>query len=146
MMRTTSGHFNFRVFVMHYKEHQKPLCVKDQIENLKEIGLKIENEDDAVDLLNDISYFRLIKAFSLDLKERNSRYYDNVSFEQIKDLYLFNANFRQSLFPQIEKIEVNLRCRIANYFSLKYSVLGYFNTENFNNAKFSKLASSKKFL
>ena len=33
---------------------------------------------------------------------------------------MFNANFRQAIFAQIEKVEVNLRCRIANYFSVKY--------------------------
>ncbi|GAB2024391.1 hypothetical protein OfM1_04610 [Lactovum odontotermitis] len=40
-------------------------------------------------------------------------------------LYLFNANFRQQLFAQIERIEINLRARIANYFSVKYGVIGY---------------------
>lgn len=54
-------------------------------------------------------------------------------FEEIVQLYLFNANFRQLLFAQIEKIEVNLRCRISNYFSIKYGVLGYKNADNFVN-------------
>jgi len=30
-----------------------------------------------------------------------------VTFEQIVELYLFNANFRQLIFPEIEKVEIN---------------------------------------
>lgn len=33
----------------------------------------------------------------------------------------------------IERIEVNLRCRLSNYFSSKYGVLGCENPENFRN-------------
>ena len=32
------------------------------------------------------------------------------------ELYLFNANLTR-IFAEIEKIEVNVRCRIANYFA-----------------------------
>lgn len=38
------------------KKHQKPLEVKDQVKNLKSIGLIIKDEDKAEKLLNDISY------------------------------------------------------------------------------------------
>lgn len=50
------------------------------------------------------------------MKNMLRKYYEGVTFEQIVELYLFNANFRQILFPEIEKVEINLRCRIANYF------------------------------
>ena len=86
--------------------------------------------------MNDVSYFRVIKAFSLGLKPKNGNYYDGVTFEQITDLYKFNSHFRQLLFVTIERIEVNLRCRLANYFSSKYGVLGYENPENFENSEY----------
>ena len=89
-------------------------------------------------ILNDISYFRLIKAYSLNLKPKNGQYNANVTFEQILDLYLFNANFRQLIFPEIEKIEINVRCRISNYFASKYGVLGYLDSENFNDKEYYK--------
>lgn len=34
-------------------------------------------------------------------------------------------------FAEIEKIEVNVRCRIANYFAEVYGVLGYMEPQNF---------------
>lgn len=113
------------------KEHQPALNVADQIVNLKEKGLIFKDDDRAYEFLNDVSYFRLIKAYSLGLKDPNGRYRDNASFELIQELYLFNSDFRHLLFPQIEKVEVNLRCRLGNYFSKKYGVLGYLNPDNF---------------
>lgn len=113
------------------KRHQPSLSIDEQVENLKTLGLVISDEDYARHILNDISYFRLIKAYSLGFKAKNGDYDEGVTFEQIVELYLFNANFRQITFAEIEKIEVNVRCRIANYFAETYGVLGYMNSENF---------------
>lgn len=115
------------------KTLEPAMNIEKQIDNLKEIGLIIDDIEYAKSFLNDVSYFRLIKAYSLGLKPKNSDYYKGITFEEIVQLYLFNANFRQLLFAQIEKIEVNLRCRISNYFSIKYGVLGYKNADNFVN-------------
>ncbi len=115
------------------KTLEPAMNIDEQIDNLKEIGLIIDDIEYAKSFLNDVSYFRLIKAYSLGLKPKNSDYYKGITFEEIVQLYLFNANFRQLLFAQIEKIEVNLRCRISNYFSIKYGVLGYKNADNFVN-------------
>ncbi len=121
---------------MELKKHQPPLTVDDQIENLKELGLIINDETVVKEFLNDVSYFRLIKGFSIGLKKRNDKYSNGVTFEEIKELYLFNANLRQAIFAQIEKVEINLRCRIANYFSCKYGIFGYEDAANFEDATY----------
>lgn len=118
------------------KQHQPPMTIDEQVENLKSIGLIVEDEEYAKRILNDISYFRLIKAYSLNLKPKNGNYVDKVMFEQLVELYLFNANFRQIIFPEIEKIEINVRCRIANYFAEQYGVLGYLEADNFVNPEY----------
>lgn len=120
---------------MEKKMYQRPLNVDKQLENLKSLGLVIEDETSAKAFLNDVSYFRLIKAYGLGLKKKNRGFEENVSFDEIKELYLFNCKFRQKLFVQIEKVEINLRCRIANYFSCKYGNFGYENPENFKVAE-----------
>ena len=56
------------------KQHQLPMTIDEQIENLKSLGLIIENEEYAKKILNDISYFRLIKAYSLGFKPKNGKY------------------------------------------------------------------------
>ena len=121
------------------KQHQPSMTIDEQIENLKGIGLLIENEAYARRILNDISYFRLIKAYGLNLKSKNENYDGSVTFEQIVELYLFNANFRQILFPKIEQIEINVRCRVSNYFAERYGVLGYLQKNNFSNEKYYEI-------
>jgi abortive infection bacteriophage resistance protein len=121
------------------KQHQDPMTIEEQIKNLKEIGLIVADEEYAKKILNDISYFRLIKAYSLGFKGKNSNYNSEVTFEQIVELYLFNANFRQITFAQIEKIEINCRCRISNYFAETYGVLGYADSNNFADSEYHKI-------
>lgn len=115
------------------KKHQPSMTIDEQIQNMKDLGLIVADEKYAAMILNDISYFRLVKAYSLKLKPKNGKYNANVSFEHLVDLYRFNANLRQLIFPLIEKIEVNARCRIANYVSDTYGVLGYLEREHFVN-------------
>lgn len=112
------------------------MSIDEQVENLKELGLIINDEEKVKEFLNDVSYFRLIKAYSIGLKKKNDKYYSGTTFDTIKELYLFNCNFRQALFAQIEKVEINLRCRIANYFSCKYGNFGYEDAANFENANY----------
>lgn len=121
---------------MEFKKLQKAMTIEEQIENLKALNLKIEDEAFAARFLNDVSYFRFVKAYSLGLKPKNGNYYDGVTFGQLVELYLFNANFRQLLFTQIEKVEINLRCRVSNHFSSVYGVLGYKNSQNFSNMNY----------
>lgn len=121
---------------MEVKNYPPPLTVEDQIKNLISIGLIIENEEEAKKFLNDVSYFRLIKAYSLGLKPKNGNYYSGISFNQIVSLYKFNSDFRQLLFKQVERVEINLRCRVANYFSTKYGIFGYECSSNFQNPQY----------
>ena len=79
---------------MELKQQQPAMNVDEQIENLKRLGLVINDEEYARRILGDISYFRLIKAYGLGLKKKNDRFDGTTTFEQIVELYLFNANFR----------------------------------------------------
>ena len=112
-------------------KQQPPMTIDEQVENLKSIGLIVDDEEYARKILNDISYFRLVKAYSLNLKPKNGCYDKQTTFKEIVDLYSFNANFRQIIFPEIEKVEINVRCRVANFFAEQYGVLGYLQAENF---------------
>ena len=38
------------------------MTIDEQVENLKELGLVINDEEAVKEFLNDVSYFRLIKA------------------------------------------------------------------------------------
>lgn len=88
-------------------------------------------------MLNKVFYYRIIKAYSITLKE-NGKYIDGTTFENIVDLYLFDMELRHILFPIIEHIEVYLRAVITNYFSLKYGNFGYKDLDNYKKKNFQK--------
>ena len=94
-------------------------------------NLIINDIEYAKDVLNRISYFRLIKAYGLGLKPKNGKYNENTTFERIVKIYEFNSRLRAVIFPLIEDVEVNLRCKLSNYFSMKYGNLGYEDPNNF---------------
>ena len=119
------------------KSHQAPIDVNEQIENLISLDLQIEDKDYAKSVLNRVSYYRLVKAYSITLKE-NGKYIEATTFENIVDLYLFDMELRHILFSLIEHIEVHLRAVITNYFSLKYGNFGYKDLSNYKKKNFQK--------
>ena len=135
-MRTKSGLFIIRRNKVK-KSHQAPIDVSKQIDNLISLGLEIEDKDYAINVLNKVSYYRIIKAYSITLKE-NGKYIYGTTFENIVDLYLFDMELRHILFPIIEHIEVYLRAVITNYFSLKYGNFGYKDLDNYKKKNFQK--------
>ena len=119
------------------KSHQAPIGVNEQIENLISLDLQIEDKDYTKSVLNRVSYYRIVKAYSITLKE-NGKYIEGTSFENIVDLYLFDMELRHILFSLIEHIEVYLRAVITNYFSLKYGNFGYKDLSNYKKKNFHK--------
>lgn len=97
------------------KSHQDPIDLNEQIENLISLGLVIEYKGYAKSVLNRVSYYRLVKAYSITLKE-NGKYIEKTTFENIVELYLFDMELRHILFSLIEHIEVYLRAVITNFF------------------------------
>lgn len=122
-MRTKSGLLIIRRKDVK-KAHQEPIDLDQQIENLISLELEVKDRTYAKEILERVSYYRLIKAYSITLKE-NDRYIEGTTFEDIVDLYLFDMDLRHILFTLIEHIEVYLRAVITNYFSLKYGNFGY---------------------
>lgn len=127
-LRTKSGRF----FIMGNKEHSQSLGISEQIANLRFNNLIIEDEEEAARILNHVSYYRLIKAYGKAFKNKNGRYHDGTSFAKIWSVYEFDNDLRLLLIPYIQKIEITLRCRIANYFCKNYGVLGYLDSANFD--------------
>lgn len=114
------------------KSHPEPIDVDQQIENLISLELEVNDRTHAKEILERVSYYRLIKAYSITLKE-NDKYIKGTTFEDIVDLYMFDMDLRHILFTLIEHIEVYLRAVITNYFSLKYGNFGYQDISHYQN-------------
>ncbi|MCR5742978.1 MAG: Abi family protein [Lachnospiraceae bacterium] len=112
-------------------ENVKPFkTIEEQIKILKTRGLIISDEDKASKLLSSLNYYRL-SAYSLTLR-KNDSFYDNVSFDDIIQIYNFDMELRAALMYLLESVEISMRTNIAYFFAEKYGPLGYYDSSNFD--------------
>lgn len=113
---------------IHIKD---PKTFVEQLDILKGKNLIIEDEEEALDFLSKINYYRL-SAYGLTLKKENKdAYKDGVTFKQLKMIYNFDKRLRELLIYYLESIEIEFRTKIAYYHAHNYGALGYKNAENF---------------
>ncbi len=72
---------------------KKPTTFKEQVNILRNRNLVIDNEEQAVEILSRINYYRL-SAYMLSFKT-SDRFYGGVSFSDVHDLYQFDKNLQQ---------------------------------------------------
>lgn len=111
------------------------LTVNQQVEYFKEKGLLILNQALLEDTLSRISFYRL-KEYGVPFTNTEIGFFVNDANEKhIIDLYVFDHFLRMAVFEAIKVIEVALRAKITNHFSLKYGPVGYSVLENFHAEK-----------
>ena len=105
---------------------KRPLDTPDIIHTLKERGLAIADENKAVEFLNHVSYFRFA-TYLRPMEEDGTirRYKSSASFEKAVMLYEFDNRLRQLLFSAIQQIEISLRSKIINKFSLAHGAMWF---------------------
>lgn len=95
-----------------YKTHD------EQIDLLRQRGMIIEDPDVATKWLQEVGYYRL-SLYTHHFRtangrgEKQSRFHDGTTFEEIVSLYIFDRELRYRVFSGIEKIEVSLRARMG---------------------------------
>ena len=109
---------------------------KEQIEILKSRNIIIENDDFAISILKRVNYYRL-SAYMLTHKNTDGNY-NNISIEEVYDLYLFDKRLRNLILLMLENIEIAFRTHIAYLIAHKYGALGYKEPNNFRNASYHK--------
>lgn len=92
--------------------------------------LIVKNPDNALCILKHENYYRL-SGYMIDFLDSNDKFKDNITFEQIYNIYIVDKEIRSALFELINDIEVYLKTQIANYFALTYGSLGYLEPSNF---------------
>lgn len=116
------------------------LSVPQQLERLKAAGMHIEDEATAADILERVSYYRLINAYALGLyaDDGKCRFREGVTFWQVYGLYAFDNRLRHVVSELLEEFEVLFRTRLANYIGERYGPLGYTNPALFVNADYHR--------
>lgn len=116
------------------KYTKPPFSVNQHIELLKSRGLDIPDEAKAFQHLSNIGYFRFT-GYMYHLRDRNTRshqFIDGISFDDIIGHYQFDKKLRILIFDYMERIEVALRAKLTDKYSLDHGFYWYVNMDLFD--------------
>ena len=104
--------------------NKPPLTYTEQVELMKSRGLIIPDEKRAERHLANISYYRL-SAYMLPYKQKENgiildTFCNNISWNMVYDLYVFDRKLRLLVFEAIERLEIAIRTQIIYQLSHKY--------------------------
>lgn len=117
--------------------YEKPsLSFSNQLEQLKRRGLQVDDDHSALHYLSHLNYYRL-GAYWLPFESDHDshQFYDDVSFEDVLNLYVFDREFRLLLMDAIERIEVSVRTQFAYHLSQKYGTHPHLDSSLFHDFK-----------
>ena len=122
---------------MNYSK--KPLSIKEQIVKLEKRGLNFPDKTVAAHYLQNISYYRL-RAFTYpfqnnqDPEADHAFLRDDIEFNDIVDLYVFDRRLRNLVFNELEKIEVAVRTQLSLVYSVSsQDVMWYLDSQQYGN-------------
>lgn len=96
--------------------------IDDQIAGLDKRGLKFKNKKKAAKVLKQYNYFDVINGFESLLLKKNvsQKEYENVYFEDFRDMFFFDMRLKKYTLFKIFDIESRLRSSIAYNFTSTY--------------------------
>ena len=107
---------------------KQPINVDEQVALLQNRGLVIEDIATAKLQLRNISYFRIASYLRYMEEDRQFHHYKlGSTFEQAIDLYLFDKELRQLIFKAIQDIEISLRTKMIQIFSMEHGEFWFTN-------------------
>ena len=120
--------------------NKQPISIADQISILKSRGLMFDNEQEAVEYLKIISYFRLASYWKpMESDKLKHIFKPNSKFENVVTLYNFDKELRTLIFSAIQSIEIALRTKIIQIVSSNYGAFWFTEKSLFTNTTiFSK--------
>ena len=114
------------------KYPKKPCSTEEHIQLLKDRHLIIPCDIRAAKYLNTVGYFRLTGyMYHLQSKDGNHSFDGKISFDDIINLYQFDKKLRATIIEYLERIEVAVRAKLTNKFSLNHGFFWYTSEELF---------------
>ena len=94
--------------------------------------MKIEDDNQAKEILQKINYYRL-SGYGIGLLSSSNKdeYREGISLQHLFRLYKFDSVLKNALMHVIEQIEIQLRTQISYALAMKYGALGYLNVTIF---------------
>ena len=133
-MRTTVG-LRFLYGYMNYDK--QPINIDEQLALLQNRGLMIGDIVTAKLQLRNISYFRIASYLRyMEEDQLHHLYKSGSTFEQAINLYLFDKELRQLIFKAIQDIEISLRTKMIQMFSIEHGAFWFMDSSLFKNEEF----------
>ena len=103
-----------------------PLEVSALIQTLKDRGLSITDDEKALTFLENVSYFRF-RTYLRPMEQDyvTHQYKSGASFNKAVSLYQFDAWLKALVFSAIQQVEISLRAKIINQFSLSHTAFWF---------------------
>ena len=115
-------------FFMEYTK--QPLSLLQQIETLRKRGLIIDDDHEAMIVLDRTSYFRLADYWRPMEADKNSHIFKpNCHFSDIVAIYRFDTELKQVIFNTILQIEVAMRSKMIRFFSTNHDSFWFANED-----------------
>lgn len=108
---------------------KQPLTFEDQANLLLRRGL-IADKELLVSRLKEVNYYRL-SAYWHTFRRPDDGFIPETTLDEIWDRYVFDRRLRLIVLDMIERIEVSLKTKFINVFSLEYGAFGHLDTNNF---------------
>ena len=125
--RTRAGLLLFMSTLRLYTK--QALSVSEQIELLKSRGLNIADSSKAVKFLGEVSYFRFVQYLRpMEEDKTTHQFKPNSRFEDAVALYNFDIELRDLMFKAVQRLEIALRTKIIQEFSLTHGPFWFFDT------------------
>ena len=116
-------------------ELKKPLSFEEQAHRLVEHGMDVRSLREAAQFLSHVNYYRFT-GYALQFRAENGQDYSTgTSFDQVRNIYQFDAELRGILRNALDSAEAMFRAQISNGFSMVKCVDapydGHYNPDNF---------------
>lgn len=118
------------------KYNKQPISISDQISLLKNRGLIVDDENAAKKTLSVISYFRFANYLRPYEADKTSHLFKTGKlFSNAVSLYFFDKDLRSIIFNAIQTVEIALRTRVVQHFSMKYGPFWFADNSLFKDNK-----------
>lgn len=111
---------------MNYDKIKPAKTYEEQLDILESRGLIIPDKSRAIAILRQVSYYRL-SPYSLGLRNEDDTFHDDISIEQLFNIYIFDEQLRHLLFNIIEPIEIRLRSEVSYFLAVEYGNVAHLN-------------------
>lgn len=107
-----------------------PISIDDQILMLKGRGLTFGDETKAKQLLGNVTYFRLVAYMRpMEADKVTHQFKANATWEKAVELYDFDTELRKLIFAAIQKVEIAVRSKMINRFSLAHGAFWFVSSD-----------------